>query len=290
MYPPKFDYLAPSSLEETLSVLAERGDEVKVLAGGQSLIPLMKLRFASPATLVDINRLSGLDVLDEADSHVRVGALVRHNDVVDSAVVARTNPTMAAAAPWVADSLVRNLGTVAGSLAHADPRGDWTSVVLACGGEVVARSAEGERVIPIEEFVVGAFTTALRPEELVTEVRVHKGGGATGGEYLKLERKVGDYATVGVATYLELADGGRISRAGIALTSVGQMNIKAVEAERLLIGETPDEGLFAEAAERAAGQASPADDTRGSAEYKREVVRVFVRRALAKAAELAQAS
>ncbi len=136
MYPPKFDYLAPSSLEETLSVLAERGDEVKVLAGGQSLIPLMKLRFASPATLVDINRLSGLDVLDEADSHVRVGALVRHNDVVDSAVVARTNPTMAAAAPWVADSLVRNLGTVAGSLAHADPRGDWTSVVLACGGEV----------------------------------------------------------------------------------------------------------------------------------------------------------
>lgn len=210
--------------------------------------------------------------------------------MVGSEVVARVNHTMAAAAPWIADPLVRNIGTVAGSLAHADPQGDWASLMLACGAEVVARSAGGERVIPIEEFVDGPFTTALRPDELVTEVRVSGGGRNTGGDYLKLERKVGDYATVGVATHLELDDGVRISRAGIALTSVGPMNIKAADAERLLVGEEPGEALFAEAAESAAAPATPADDVRGSAEYKREVVRVFVRRALAKAAQLAQAS
>jgi carbon-monoxide dehydrogenase medium subunit len=290
MYPPKFDYLAPRGLEEVLSVLAERGDEAKILAGGQSLIPLMKLRFADPGTLVDINRLAGFDALDEVDGRLRVGALVRHNDVVDSEVVARTNATMAAAAPWVADPLVRNLGTIAGSLAHGDPRGDWPSVMLACGAEVVARSTAGERVIPIEEFVVDAFTTALRPDELITEVRVRTGGDRAGGGYLKLERKVGDWATVGVATHLELDGGGRISRAGIALTSVGPTNIKASEAEQLLVGEEPGEAVFAEAAERAAAQARPSEDTRGSVEYKREVVRVFVRRGLAAAAESARAA
>ena len=166
MYPASFDYQAPSTLEEALDVLGERGDDVKVLAGGQSLIPLMKLRFAQPAKLIDINRLPGLDFIDASNGYLRIGALVRHNDVAGSDVVRRTNHTVANAAPWISDPLVRNLGTVCGSLAHADPQGDWASVMLACGADVVARKKTGERVIPMTEFITDAFTTQLQPDEL----------------------------------------------------------------------------------------------------------------------------
>ena len=289
MYPPRFDYVAPTTVDEVLAVLAERGDEAKVLAGGQSLIPMMKLRFAFPEMLVDVNRVPGLDYIDDSDGHLRVGALVRHNDVVASDVVGRVNHTMAAAAPWISDPLVRNLGTVCGSVAHADPLGDWASVMLACGADVVARSTSGERVIPMSEFITGPFTTVLQPTELVTEVRVPKYAGRGGGTYVKLERKVGDYATVGVATHLDLDGSGTITNAGIALTSVAPNNVKAVEAEQALVGQSPSDALFAEAAELAARSAEPKDDVRGSAEYKREVVRVFTRRGLATALEHAQA-
>jgi len=290
VYPATFDYLAPTSVEEALSILAERGDEVKVLAGGQSLIPMMKLRFASPSTLVDIGRLPGLSDIGETDGYLRLGALVRHNDVVDSELVRRTNHTMTAAAPWIADPVVRNLGTIGGSLAHADPEGDWASVMLACGGEIVATSTTGERVVPVTEFIADMFTTTLRPDELLTEVRVPKYQGPAGGTYLKLERKIGDYATVAVATHLELGGDGRITNAGIALTSVAPKNTKAIDAERLLVGQLPGDELFAEAAELAAQASDPKTDVRGPAEYKRDVVRVFVRRGLAKAAELASAA
>ncbi|MFQ5948296.1 MAG: FAD binding domain-containing protein [Acidimicrobiia bacterium] len=290
MYPAKFEYLAPTTLDEALSTLAERGDEARVLAGGQSLIPMMKLRFATPAMLVDINRIPGLDFIEETDGQLRVGALVRHNDIVDSEIVGRTNHTMAAAAPWISDPLVRNLGTVCGSVAHCDPQGDWASVMLAVGAEVVASGASGERVIPITDFVVDMFTNALEPGEMVTEVRIPKYTAPAGGTYLKLERKIGDYATVGVATHLELDGSGKIANAGIALTSVAPKNTKAVEAEQALVGEAPGDELFAEAAELAAQASDPASDVRGSAEYKRDVVRVFTRRGLAEAHELAQAS
>jgi carbon-monoxide dehydrogenase medium subunit len=290
MYPARFEYAAPTTIDEVLAVLVERGDDAKVLAGGQSLIPMMKLRFAFPEMLVDINRVPGLDFIDDADGQLRVGALVRHNDVVASEVVGRVNHTMASAAPWISDPLVRNLGTVAGSVAHADPLGDWGSVMLACGADVVARSTSGERVIPMAEFITGPFTTTLEPTELVTELRVPKYAGRGGGAYTKLERKVGDYATVGVATHLDLDSSGKIAAAGVALTSVAPNNIKAVEAEQALVGQTPSEALFAEAAEHAARVAEPKDDVRGTAEYKRHVVRVFTRRGLAKALELANAS
>jgi aerobic carbon-monoxide dehydrogenase medium subunit len=289
MYPAQFDYAAPTTVDEVLAVLAERGDEAKVLAGGQSLIPMMKLRFAFPEMLVDVNRVPGLDSLEESDGHLRVGALVRHYDVVASEVVRRANHTMAAAAPWISDPLVRNLGTVAGSVAHADPLGDWASVMLACSADVVARSTSGERVIPMADFITGPFTTALEPTELVTELRVPKYTGRGGGTYVKLERKVGDYATVGVATRLDLDAGGTIADAGVALTSVAPNNIRAVEAEQALVGQSPSEALFAEAAELAARAAEPKDDVRGSAEYKRQVVRVFTRRGLTTALEHAQA-
>jgi len=290
MYPARFDYVAPTTVDEVLAVLAERGDDAKVLAGGQSLIPMMKLRFAFPDVLVDVNRVPGLDYIDDADGQLRVGALVRHNDVVASDVVGRVNHTMAAAAPWISDPIVRNVGTVGGSVAHADPLGDWASVMLACGADVVARGTSGERVIPMADFITGPFTTVLEPTELLTELRVPKYTGRGGGAYLKLERKVSDYATAAVATHLDLDGGGDIANAGIALTSVAPNNVKAVEAEQALIGQAPSEALFAEAAQLAARAADPRGDERGSAEYKREVVRIFTQRGLTKALALAQGS
>jgi carbon-monoxide dehydrogenase medium subunit len=281
MYPNQFEYLAPTTLDEALSVLAERGDEVKVLAGGQSLIPMMKLRLANPTTLMDINRLPGLNNIGESNGHLTFGALVRHNDVVKSELAGRSNHTVATAAPWVADPIVRNLGTVCGSLAHHDPEGDWASVMLAAGAELVLSSSNGERVVPITEFLVDMFSTSCQPNELVTEVRVNKHSARGGGDYQKLERKIGDYATVGVATSLELGDDGAITNAGIALTSVYPYNLKVTEAEDLLVGSQPGEELFKEAGAIAAAASDPASDHRGSAEYKRHVVGVFVERGLA---------
>ncbi len=287
MYTSKFDYLAPESLEEALAVLAERGDEVKILAGGQSLIPMMKLRFAEPSTLLDINRIPGLDGLSRSNGTLSLGSLVRHNDVVKSDT-ARANHTVASAAPLVADPIVRNLGTVAGSLAHHDPEGDWASVMLACGAELVLTSSTGERVVDIEDFLVDMFTTSCRPNEMVTEVRVAVHTASGGGNYQKLERKVGDYATVGVATSLELDSNGNIASAGIALTSVYAHNLKVIEAEQALVGQTPSNELFAEAGRIAAQACNPASDTRGSATYKRHIVHVFTRRGLAKSLDIAQ--
>ena len=288
MYPAAFDYVAPRTVEETLAILADGGEDVKILAGGQSLIPMMKLRLATPATLVDINRVPGLDAIDVADGHLTIGALTRHNDVVRSEVVTAENHTMAAAAPWISDPLVRNLGTVGGSVAHADPQGDWGSVMLACGADMVATSTRGQRTIPVGEFFVDLFTSALGPDELLTEIHVPRYQGPAGGTYLKLERKVGDYATVGVAIHLQLDAGkARIEQAGIALTAVGPKNIKAVDAEQALVGQAPGDDLFAEAAELAAAAAEPRTDVRGSADYKRSVVSTFVRRGLSRAAEQA---
>jgi carbon-monoxide dehydrogenase medium subunit len=305
MYPRAFDYVAPRTTEEALAILGERGDEVKILAGGQSLIPMMKLRFASPGTLVDINRLPDLDHIEDANGHLRLGALVRHNDIVRSDLVKAHNHTMAAAAPWIADPIVRNLGTVCGSLVHHDPEGDWASVMLAVGADVVVASVEGEahfhpgadgtaqtggeRVVPIDHFLVDMFTTSIRPQEMVTEVRVKKHTSRGGGDYQKLERKIGDYATVGVATSLELDEAGKIAEAGIALTSVYAHNLKVTDAEAVLVGQEPSAELFAEAAHIAKNACDPASDVRGSADYKRDVVRVFVERGLAKSLEIATA-
>ncbi|TDI54890.1 MAG: xanthine dehydrogenase family protein subunit M [Acidobacteria bacterium] len=287
MYPSKFNYLAPESLEEALAVLAERGDEVKILAGGQSLIPMMKLRFAEPSTLLDINRIPGLDGLNRSNGTLSLGSLVRHNDVVKSDT-AQANHTVASAAPWIADPIVRNLGTVVGSLAHHDPEGDWASVMLACGAELVLSSSTGERVVDIEDFLVDMFTTSCQPNEMVTEVRVTAHTASGGGNYQKLERKVGDYATVGVATSLELDDNGDITSAGIALTSVYPRNLKVVEAEQALVGHAPSDDLFAEAGRIASEACDPASDIRGSATYKRHIVDVFTRRGLAKSLGIAQ--
>jgi aerobic carbon-monoxide dehydrogenase medium subunit len=288
MYPSSFDYLAPRSLDEALDVLAERGDEAKALAGGQSLIPLLKLRFAAPEVVLDLGRIPGLDTLAEDDGWLRIGPMVRHRDAERSALLRERYPTMAAAAPQVSDPLVRNLGTLCGSLAHADPSGDWGSVMIAMNAQLVARSRGGERTIAARDFFSGPFTTSLRPDELLVEARV-PARQPSGGAYLKLERKVGDFATAAVAVRLALSDDNRIAEAGIGLTAVGPTNLAAADAEQALVGAEPGDEVFREAAELAARAASPSADQRGSVDYKRNVVRVFTERGLRAAAESAAA-
>ena len=283
MYPSGFEYFAPSTIEEALSLLERHGDEAKVLAGGQSLIPLMKLRFASPRALVDINRVGGLDTLAANGGGLRIGALVRHKTCERSDLLRSRYRVLADTAPVISDPLVRNLGTVCGSLAHADPQGDWGSALLAAGAEVVARGADGERTIALDDFFQGPFTTALEPTEILTEVRVPDPGPRSGGAYLKLERKVGDFATVGVAVQLSFDDR-RVARAGIALTGVAPTNMRAREAEQSLAGAELGDDAIRQAAALAAEAAQPYDDLRGTAEYKRQVVRVFTERGLRTAA------
>jgi aerobic carbon-monoxide dehydrogenase medium subunit len=257
-----------------------------VLAGGQSLIPLLKLRFASPEVLVDINRIGGLDTLAEDGGALRIGALVRHRACERSELLRERYPLLAQTASQVSDPIVRNLGTVCGSVAHADPQGDWGSALMAAGAELVARGSQGERTLPLAGFFRGPFTTALDPAEVVTEIRVPDPGPRSGGAYLKLERKVGDFATVAVGVQVSLDDG-RVRRAGIALTGVGPTNLQATEAEQALTGAELDDDAIRGAAELAAAAARPQSDVRGTAEYKRQVVRVFTERALRASAETA---
>lgn len=280
MYPSHFQYEAPTSLEDALDLLSNAEGEAKVVAGGMSLIPMIKLRFATPDLLVDINNIPDLDYhREDGDGTLHIGALCRHSELERSDLLRRTQPTMAAAAPLIADPLVRNRGTLVGSVCHADPQGDWQSVLMALAGEIVAVSAEGERAIPVTEFVVGPFQNALKGTEIAIEARVPPPQGTRAGGYLKLERRVGDFATVGVAVALDMS-GSTVNRAGIALTGVGSANIHAEAAEQAIVGNTLSSGAIEEAARQAAQASEPNSDHRGSAEYKRHIVYTFVKRLL----------
>jgi carbon-monoxide dehydrogenase medium subunit len=280
MYPSRFRYEAPRSLDEAIGMLHDGGDYAKVLAGGQSLVPLMKLRFASPELIVDINNVPGLDYhRADPDGTLHVGALCRHAELERSELLKTYQPTMAAAAPLIADPIVRNRGTLVGSLCHADPQGDWASVVVALGGSVVAQGPGGRRAIPIADFVTGPFQNVLEPDEIAVEAVIPAAKGARAGGYLKLERRVGDFATVGVAVAVETS-GDRVTRAGIALTGVGGSTINASAAADALVGGPLTAESIGRAADLAAEAARPRTDHRGSAEYKRHMVRTFVTRIL----------
>jgi aerobic carbon-monoxide dehydrogenase medium subunit len=287
MLPAPFEYSAPRTTDEALGLLDDLKDDGKVLAGGQSLIPLLKLRFASPAHLVDVNRIPGLDYCEERDGVLRIGPLFRHKAAERSTLLASRYQVVADAARQVADPIVRNRGTVGGSLAHADPAGDWGSVMLALDAEFILSSKAGSRSVKARNFFSGPFGTVIESNELLTEIRVPAARGRAGGAYLKLERKVGDFATVAVAVHLQMDDG-RVGSAGIALTAVGPQNIKAERAEAALVGRPLDEGAIKEAAALAGEAADPKADHRGSAEYKRNVVRVFTERGLRRAGERAR--
>jgi carbon-monoxide dehydrogenase medium subunit len=283
MYPSRFRYEAPRSLDEAISLMHNGGDYVKVLAGGQSLVPLMKLRFASPELIVDINNVPGLAYhRTDPDGSLHIGALCRHADLERSDLLKATQPTMASAAPVIADPIVRNRGTLVGSLCHADPQGDWASVVLALGGAVVARGPRGTRAIQLADFVTGPFQNVLDPDEIVIEAVIPAARGIRSGGYLKLERRVGDFATVGVAVAVETI-GEKVTRAGIALTGVGGSTIGATAAADALVGRPLTAESIGQAADLAAEVARPRTDHRGSAEYKRHMVRTFVQRILSRA-------
>jgi len=285
VYPARFDYFAPTTVDEALELLGRYDDgEAKVLAGGMSLIPVMKLRIAAPRALVDINRIEGLDTLAEEGGKLRIGALVRHKTCERSDLLKGSYSALGDAAPLISDPIVRNLGTVAGSVVHADPQGDWGSVMLAVRGELVAQSVDGERTIPIDDFFHGPFMTSLRPNEIVTEVRVPVADRA-GGTYLKLERRVGDFATVGVAVHVAMSNG-TVEQAGIALTGVGPTNLRAAEAEEALTAQALDDEAIDEAARLAAAAAEPQSDGRGTEEYKRNAIRILTARGLHKAKEV----
>jgi carbon-monoxide dehydrogenase medium subunit len=280
MYPSRFRYEAPRSLIEAIDLLHGGGGEAKVLAGGQSLVPLLKLRFAAPELLVDVNRIPGLDYHSaDPDGTIRIGALCRHADLERSSLLASSQPTMAEAAPLIADPIVRTRGTLVGSLCHADPQGDWASVVTALGGHVVALGPDGRRTIPIGDFVTGPFQNTLAMDEMAIEAVIPAPKGTPAGGYLKLERRVGDFATAGVAIALETS-GELVTKAGIGLTGVGGSTISASEAAASLVGKALSPASIAEAANLAAQAAKPRTDHRGSAEYKRHIVHTFVTRIL----------
>jgi carbon-monoxide dehydrogenase medium subunit len=288
MFPAAFDYRAPATLDEVLRILADSGEEAKLLAGGQSLVPLLKLRFATPSLIVDIGRVGGLEGIGRDDGTLRIGARSRHVDVEAASDLRGALDVLLDAAPQISDPLVRNMGTVGGSLCHADPAGDWGAVMLAVDASLVARSVNGERRIPVASFFEGPFTTTLRADEVVTHIDIPMPTARAGGTYLKLERKVGDFATVGVAVHAELDADGRFTRAGIGLCAVSGSSLEAVDAERALVGQPASPEVIAQAALLAANAAEPSSDIRGSADYKRDVVRVFVQRGLRTAVERAR--
>jgi len=289
MIPPDFEYLRPQSISEAIAFLERHGDQAKLLSGGQSLIPMMKLRLARPGFLIDINSIAGLSYIKEEGGFLRIGGLTREAELEASPLVRSKYPLLMDTASVIADPQVRNLATVGGNLAHGDPANDHPATMVAFGAQVVARGAKGERVIPIEDFFVTLFTTALEHGEVLTEIRVPAPPppSKSGGAYFKVERKVGDFATVAVAVQLTIDRGGAVEKAGIGLTNVGPTPVKARKAEDFLRGKKPDAAAFAQAAQLASEEAQPSSDLRGPAEYKKGLVKELTKRALARAVERA---
>ncbi len=288
MIPGPFDYHSPKTLSEAIGLLGQYGDDAKVLSGGQSLLPLLKLRLGSAGHLVDIGRIPGLEYIKEDGGFLKIGGRTKEAALEASDLVHEKYPILSDTAAVIADPLVRNLATVGGNLAHGDPANDHPATMLALGASVVATGPRGERTIPIDKFFTGLFSTALAPDEILTEIRIPTPPARSGGAYVKLERKVGDFATAAAAAQVTLGAGGEIARAGIALTNAGPTPVEATAAEKYLQGKKPDAAAIAEAAKLAAQAAQPEADRRGTVEYKREMARVLTARALKRAVERAQ--
>lgn len=279
MYPYPFHYYRASSLKEAISLLAELGEEAKVLAGGQSLIPLMKLRLARPGALVDLNWVPELSGIRRTDGEIRFGALARHSEIEDSDV-AQQLPILHDCAAGIADVQVRNRGTIGGSLAEADPSGDWAPTLLTLSTELRCVGPKGERTVPLKEFITDAYTTVLGPAELVREIAVKLPAKSSGGAYLAFKRCAPVYATASAAVHLTMADRETCKDVRIALGCVGLTAIWATEAEAALRGRRITPETMRAATEAAMAAAKPQSDMRGSAEYKRRLVGVLVKRAI----------
>jgi len=282
-----FEYHAPRTVDEVLSLLAEHGDEAKVLAGGQSLVPLLAMRLARPSQLVDINDVDGLAYIRPLDGDgVAFGALTRERDAERSPLVSEHVPVLADALPLIGHVSIRNRGTIGGSMDHADASAELPAVAVIAGADMVVRSSAGERVVPAEEFFGGHFTTSMADDELLTEVRIPSGPAGAGWAFYEIARRHGDFALVGVAAMLTL-DGDRIDDARLALIGVADRAVRAPDAEAALRGHAANVDTFAAAAREATKDLEPASDMHGSAEFRRHLAAVATRRALTTAASRA---
>ena len=279
MIPASFDYHAPKTLDEAIALLAELGDTAKILAGGQSLIPAMRFRLASPEVLIDITRIADLGYVEERGDHLAIGALAREHALETTPVIARSYPMLLDAAKVIADPIVRNRATVGGNLAHADPANDHPAVMLAYDAQILARSSSGTRTIAIDDLFVGLFETSLQPGEILTEIRIPRPGPGSGGAYSKIERKVGDYAVAAVAVQLTM-DGANVKTIRIGLTNVSSVPSRAKNAEAALTGKAITDDTLEAAGKAAAAECDPSADLRGQVDYKRDLVRVLVKRAV----------
>lgn len=287
MIPGEFRYFSPASLDEAIALLREHGDDAKILAGGQSLIPAMRFRLAAPKVLIDLSRVEGLNEIKEVNGHLVIGAMTREAEVDESQLVKQKYPLLADTTRVIADPLVRNLATVGGNLAHADPANDHPATMLAYGAEVVAVGPGGRRVIAIDDFFVDLFVNSMAGDEILTEVRIPTPPANSGGCYMKIERKVGDYAVAAVAVQLTL-DGDTCTSARIGLTNVSPVPLRPAGAEAAMVGKTVTEETIRAAGEAASQECDPSGDLRGSVEYKRDLVRVITMRAIRKAVERAK--
>ena len=289
MKPAPFTYTTPSTVDEAVALLVEHGDTTKLLAGGQSLVPLMNFRLARPAYVIDLNRVEGLNYISERDGILAVGAMTRQRSLERSDVVRRHHPLLAAAAPVIGHPATRNRGTVGGSIAHADPAAELPALLLAYGGSVVVQSPSGTRQVPADELFLTYLTTSLEPTDIVTEVQFPRWPAGTGWCFLEESRRHGDFAVVGVAALMTRATDGHCTRVGVAVFGVGGTPYLVGEAAELLIGQVPDADRIAAVARAAAAGVEPEDDLHASAAFRRHLSEVLTRRALHTAAERAQA-
>jgi len=287
MIPAAFDYHRPGTLDEAVKLLSSYGDQGKVLSGGMSLLPSLKLRLGSYAHLVDIGRIPGLDYIKEEGGFLRIGALTRQSTLERSDLIRSKYPILADAVSLIADPLVRNRGTIGGNIANGDPGNDQPAIALAVGATLVARGPKGERSIAANQFYKGLYETALARNEILTEIRIPLPVARSGGAYAKLKRKTGDFAVAAAAVQLTLNAKGAVDRAGIALTNAALTPVEASDAAKFLVGKMPDDKTIAEAAKLAAAKSAPGADRRGSVEYKKDMARVMVTRALRKAVQRA---
>jgi len=284
MKPAPFRYFAPGSIDEALTLLQEHGWDARPLAGGQSLIPAMNFRLAQPAVLVDLCRVEGLTGIEQtAEGGIRIGAMTRQSTVENSDAVAQSAPLLHEVLPWIAHTQIRNRGTIGGSIAHADPAAELPAVLLTLGGTVHLRSAEGNRSVPASEFFFGLMTTAVEPGELLLAVELPPTPERSAHAFEEVSRRHGDYALVGCASHLLLDEAGAIEDARVGLLSVSDAPVLAESAAELLRGERPSEQLVTAAAQAAAAAVDPPSDIHASADYRRHLVGVLVRRTLTRA-------
>ena len=288
MIPGQFDYVRPGTLGETLQILKDREGDAKLLSGGYSLIPLIKLRLAQPALLVDLRDVAGLDGIGETDDYLVIGGKATHRQIHESPATA-AYPLLRDVSAVIGDPQVRNWGTIGGSVAHADPASDWPAVLLAGNATIVCTGQAGERAIAARDFFLDTFTTAIEPTEVLTQIRIPRRPKLSGGAYEKLERKVGDFATVAVAAIVRLGADGTIASAGIGVTGVAETPFAGTDGEAVLTGNAPSDALFRQAGAAIAAQCSPGGDVRGPVEYKRAMAAEMTLRALRTATERALA-